>query len=222
MELYDTKNMPLSSNPKLRTAQERYAKGERFSTLFGRDQRKIKKELGKYQCKSNYCYRAISQETYELYKNSGFINDNRPNSNEYTESVDENGKVFTNNSGIDWYLGGAAPGGEYGMIIIECPADKNYFQPAMDNGCDMTIDPTVRHMKSSPKENPIPFSMITNVFDYKKIKEQVDKENVENFKKEREKNGNEISKIRLQQLSSVQHVQTMQESVDNLQGGKLR
>ena len=68
MELYDAKTMPPSREPNRRMAQERYARGERFPTLLGRDQSKIKKELGKYQCKSNYCYRAISQETYELYK----------------------------------------------------------------------------------------------------------------------------------------------------------
>lgn len=172
MELYNAKTLPLSANSELRIVQERYARGERFFTLLGRDQKKIKKELGDYQCKSNYCYRAISKETYEIYKKMGFISDNRPNTNEYMEFVDENGKVSTNNSGIDWYLGGAAPGGEYGMIVIECPADMNYFQPAIDNGSHMTIDPNVRHMKSSPKTNPIPFSMITNVFDYEKIKEQ--------------------------------------------------
>ena len=199
MELYDTKNMPLSSNPKLRMAQERYARGERFPTLLGRDQSKIKKELGKYKCKSNYCYRAISQETYELYKNSGFISDNRPNSKEYMESVDENGKAFNNNSGIDWFLGGAAPGAEYGMIVIECPADMNYFQPAFDYGCDLTIDPTVRHMKSSPKENPIPFSMITNVFDYNKIKEQAKAE----FDAIRQQEMAKMSQLREQQLMGL-------------------
>ena len=199
MELYDAKNMPLSSDSKIRMAQERYARGERFSTLLGRDQRKIKKELGKYQCKTNHCYRAISQETYELYKNSGFISDNRPNSKEYMESVDENGKTFNNNSGIDWYLGGAAPGGEYGMIIIECPADMNYFRPAIDNGTHMTIDPTVRHMKSSPKENPIPFSMITNVFDYNKIKEQAKAE----FDAIRQQEMAKMAQLREQQLMSL-------------------
>lgn len=202
MELYDANNMPLSSDPKIRMAQERYARGERFSTLLGRDQSKIKKELGKYKCKSNYCYRAISQETYELYKKSGFISDNRPNSNEYMESVDENGKVFTNNSGIDWYLGGAAPGGEYGMIVIECPADKNYFQPAIDNGTHMTIDSTVRHMKSSPKANPVPFSMITNVFDYNIIKEQAKAEFVAIRQQEMAK----MSQLREQQLMALNQI----------------
>lgn len=198
MELYDAKNMPLSSDSELRMEQERYARGERFFTEHGRDQYRIKKELGKYQCKSNYCYRAISQETYELYKKQGFVSDNRPKTNEYMESVDENGKVFSNNSGIDWYLGGAAPG-RYGMIVIECPADIDYFQPAIDNGCHMTIDPTVRHMKSSPKKNPIPFSMITNVFDYKKIileeKAQFDELRKEEIQKRQELRNQQMSNI---------------------------
>lgn len=218
MELYDAKNMPFSSNPNLRIAQERYARGERFPTLLGRDQGKIKKELGKYQCKSNYCYRAISQETYELYRNAGFISDNRPNTKEYMESVDENGNVFNNNSGIDWFLGGAAPGGEYGMIVIECPADMNYFQPAFDNGCDLTIDPTVRHMKSSPKEKPIPFSMITNVFDYNKIKEQAKAE----FDVIRQQEMEKMTELRKQQLSSLQQIQETQQWIDSRTGGKSR
>ena len=218
MELYDAKNMPFSSNPNLRIAQERYARGERFPTLLGRDQGKIKKELGKYQCKSNYCYRAISQETYELYRNVGFISDNRPNTKEYMESVDENGKAFNNNSGIDWFLGGAAPGGEYGMIVIECPADMNYFQPALDNGCDLTIDPTVRHMKSSPKENPIPFSMITNVFDYNNIKEQAKAE----FDVIRQQEMAKMTELRKQQLSSLQQIQETQQWIDSRTGGKSR
>lgn len=35
--------MPLSSDSKLRIAQESFARGERFSTLLGRNQRKTKK-----------------------------------------------------------------------------------------------------------------------------------------------------------------------------------
>lgn len=214
MELYDAKTMPPSREPNRRMAQERYARGERFPTLLGRDQSKIKKELGKYQCKSNYCYRAISQETYELYKKTGFISDNRSNTNEYMESVDEKGEVFTNNAGINWYLGGAAPGGEYGMIIIECPADMNYFRPAIDNGTHMTIDPTVRHMKSSPKENPIPFSMITNVFDYNKIKEQAKAE----FDAVRQQEMAKMAQLRQQQLISL----TQSTLTDDNVVGKMR
>lgn len=33
----------------------------------------------------------------------------------------------------------------------------------------MADDIYVRHMKSSPQRNPIPISMITNIFDYRKI-----------------------------------------------------
>ena len=168
MELYDATTMPLSSIPDLRMAQKRYARGERFLSIYGRDQRKIIKTIGEYECKPTCCYRAISQETFDIYKNLGFICDYRPNSTEYSEFVDDNGIVYCNNAGIDWYLGGAAPG-KYGMIVIECPADMNYFQPTLDYGCDMTLDPMVRHMKSSPKANPIPFSMITNVFDCRNI-----------------------------------------------------
>lgn len=201
MELYDAKNMPLSNNQDLYIAQVKYEKGEKLPAffLFGRDQSMIKKEIGGYQCKSNYCYRAISQENYEIYKKSGFICDDRPNAKEYMEYVDENGKVINNNSGIDWFLGGAAPGRKYGMIIIECPAYMNYFQPAFDNGCDLTIDPTIRHMKSSPKKNPIPFSMITNVFDYNKIEEQAKND----FDVIRQQEMIKMSQLRKQQLMNL-------------------
>ena len=61
------------------------------------------------------------------------------------------------------------PCNKYGFIIIECPAYKNYFIPASDGGYGMTDDIYVRHMKSSPQRNPIPISMITNIFDYRAI-----------------------------------------------------
>lgn len=64
MELYDSKNMPFSNNPQLRIAQERYARGERFPTLLGRDQGKIKKEL----VSINDCYRMSCR--YELFSTS--------------------------------------------------------------------------------------------------------------------------------------------------------
>ena len=44
MELYDAKTMPLSNDPDCRIAQERFAKGESFVTLYGSNQSKIKKE----------------------------------------------------------------------------------------------------------------------------------------------------------------------------------
>lgn len=162
MELYNSNEMPLSNNPELRNVQERFSRGEKFFTTFGRDQHRIIKKIGNYECKPDHCYRAISLETLELYKQYGYVKDKRRT--EFQAGI--------NNQGIDWYLGGAAPGNLYGNIVIECPADKQYFQPANDNGCTMTLDSSVRHMKSSPQENPIPITMITNVFDYSKIKEQ--------------------------------------------------
>lgn len=48
MELYNVKTMPLSNDSNRRMAQERFARGERFATLYGRDQSKIKKKLGTY------------------------------------------------------------------------------------------------------------------------------------------------------------------------------
>ena len=61
------------------------------------------------------------------------------------------------------------PCNKYGFIIIECPANKKYFVTTSDKGYGITDDIFVRHMKSSPQKNPIPISMITNVFDYRMI-----------------------------------------------------
>lgn len=204
MELYDANSMPPSSDPKIREAQEKFARGESFFTTYGRDQGKITKQLGNYQCKPNCCYRAISPETYKLYEKNGVIGDDRKD--EYIE-WEKDGETFNNNAGIDWYLGGAAPGRKYGIIVIECPAYKEYFQPAADNGTHMTIDSTVRHMKSSPKANPIPFSMITNVFDYSKI---IGLEN-ERFAASGE-----------QQLPSSREPQEPEQYIDTMSGGKSK
>lgn len=94
-------------------------------------------KLNSYQCKSNHCYRTINLETYKIYINLGFICDNRQNSKEYIEFVGKDENTYNNNVGIDWYLGDAAPGIEYGMIVIKCPADKNYFNqhPITDVTC---------------------------------------------------------------------------------------
>ena len=73
------------------------------------------------------------------------------------------------------------------------------IEPSIDNGSHMTIDPTVRHMKSSPKANPVPFSMITNVFDYNKIKEQAKTE----FDAIRQQEMAKMAQLREQQLMSL-------------------
>ena len=70
----------------------------------------------------------------------------------------QDGQRFNNNKGVDWYLGGVSL--RYGNVIIECPASKEYFCPAYDNGCHLSMNPTVRHMKSSGYINPVPMSMV--------------------------------------------------------------
>lgn len=171
IELYNSHDMPLSNDPERRAAQEKMLRGEpltmkeKINYAGGHD--KPLRKLGDYECKPDHCYRAISLETYELYKKEGFIT----GFSEYLGEVkDADGQVRIDNGGVDWYLGGA--GKRYGDIIIECPADKRYFQPNYDNGFGLSGDLEVRHMKSSGKQNPIPFSMITNIFDLRQIKTQ--------------------------------------------------
>lgn len=165
MEYWNSEEMPLSNDPEKRQIQEKMLRGEKLSPMeavkIGIRDRVIKK-IGDYECKADYCYRAISEEAFKIYKEYGYIIDERKE--EYIEGI--------NNQGVDWYLGGACPGRTYGCIIIECPADKKYFMPAKDNGLGMANDLSVRHMKSSPNNNPVPLDMITNVFDYRKILEK--------------------------------------------------
>ena len=47
-----------------------------------------------------------------------------------------------------------------GRSCSECPASKEYFTPAYDNGCHLSYDPTIRHMKSSGYKNPVPMDMV--------------------------------------------------------------
>ena len=166
-DTFDVKDMPLSNEPELRIAQEKLLKGENLSLSetikLGRDH--PLKTIGEYECKSNCCYRAIYKDCLDAYLKQGYIGGK---GREYEEFIDENGKIYTNNSGVDWYLGGYSK--KYGNIVIECLADKNYFITAYDGGNQMSRDPNVKHMKSSPKNNPIPVSKITNIFDLKTMK----------------------------------------------------
>ncbi len=177
MELYNSYTMPLSSDPRLREAQEKFIRGEPLTVsdkmIAGRDH-PVKELLG-YQLKPDYAYRAVSAELFEQYKKQGFIYGISPD-DEYQE-FEENGKVFNNNKGVNWYLGGVVL--KYGDIILECPADKEYFTPAYDNGCGMSFDPTVRFLKSSGMRKPIPITMLTKVFDVREIKEQQAEQNEE-------------------------------------------
>lgn len=169
MELYDARTLPLSSNEELKKVQEKILNNEPLTIkdkfLMGRD--KTIKEVYGYSLKSNCAYRVVSYELFNEYIKSGMIMGNGED-DEYQE-YEENGKVYNNNKGVDWYLGGACL--RYGDVLLECPADKEYFTLAYDNGAGMSIDPSVRFIKSSGTKNPIPFSMITKVVDLKTLKD---------------------------------------------------
>ncbi len=184
MELYNANEMPLSNDERKRNAQEKILKGEQLNVfekiMVGRDH--PTKELFGYQLKPDHCYRAISRDLLEKYKKTGFIN-GIGEDDEYQEYV-ENDQTVNNNKGVDWYLGGAEL--KYGDIVLECPAYKEYFTPAFDNGNGMSVDPTIKFMKSSGSKNPIPTRLITNVFDTKLMKEQqayMEQMNVDMFNK---------------------------------------
>ena len=209
---YDSRTMPGTSDPELIQIYQKLANGEKLNLresvkLPGHDH--PVKVLGDYECKPNCCYRAVSQETYELYKQTGFIQDLRNNAQDNYIEVKEDGSYYTNNAGIDWYLGGV--GLRYGDIIIECPASKEYFEPAYDNGTRLSADPTVRHMKSSPKRNPIPMSMVTNVFDLKNIKQN----NLRNFEEQRKMDMERRKQQTFQGYTAEEIDQMLYGSLDN-------
>ena len=175
MELYNAQTMPLSNNSKLKEVQEKILRNETLSvadkTIAPRDH--PIKELNGYILKPDHVYRAIDEETLKLYQEKGFICGHGEN-DEYMEYYEE-GRKFNNNKGVNWYLGGVSL--KYGNIILECPADKKYFQPAFDNGNNMSYDPTVKFFKSSGSINPVPISMISNIFFINKDYNQYHNEN---------------------------------------------
>lgn len=170
MELYNANEMPLSNDEQLRNAQIKVLNGQELSLSekikLGRDH--PVKEYAGYKFKPDYVYRAISEDLLEIYKQTGKII-GIDSDDEYME-WEENGKSYNNNRGVDWYLGGACL--RYGEIIIECPADKNYFKPAWDNGNGLSADPTIKFMKSSGFKNPVPTTMITKAFRIVKEKDK--------------------------------------------------
>lgn len=181
-ELYDAKLMDLSNDPELRLAQEKILKNEELSPreklIIGRDHPIT--SINGYEFKSNYVYRCVNEETYKLYLESGFVY-GKSKDDEYQEYT-ENGKIYNNNKGVDWYLGGASfryGGKSTRKFIIGCPAYKEYFFPAYDNGCHMSFNPLVRHMKSSGYIKPLPMSLIELVYcppDYQ-INNEISKNN---------------------------------------------
>ncbi len=160
-ECYNANLMPLSNDKGLKKAQEKIINGEELSTkeklILGRDH--PVKRIDNYFLKPNCVYRVVSKEHYNQYLKWGYIYGNDEN-DEYIE-YEKDGQIYNNNRGVDWYLGGASLRyGNRGEVIIECPALKQYFTPAFDNGCHLSFDPSVRHMKSSGFKNPVPVSII--------------------------------------------------------------
>ena len=155
-ELYNGTTMPLSSEPARRAAQLKLLNGEKLSVMESLKFRDtIDKVINGYEFKPDHAYRAMSAREYLLHEKSGWI-EGPPGDKEYEETVVD-GVTYSNNAGIDWYLGGACR--RYGKVIIEVPALKKYFTPASDGGNALPRDPTVKHIKSSPHLNPIPFKL---------------------------------------------------------------
>lgn len=162
MSLYNSLEMDLSNREKIRLLQEKMVNGEDMSSgviLFGRDH--PVKKMGNFICKNDHVYRAVSDRMCDVYLDTGFIM-GTSEEDEYLE-YEENGQVYNNNKGVDWFLGGFDK--KYGKIVIECPADMDYFFPAFDNGCDLVVDPSIRHFKSSGYKNPVPIWMIKRIID---------------------------------------------------------
>jgi len=151
--LIDARKLPLSEDEVRRSAQQKIMNGEMLTLgeklKAGRDS--VTTKIGDYELKSDYAYRAIDSKVLEEYAKTGQIYRNTP---EYIPGE--------NNGGIDWYLGGASA--KYGNIILECPADPKYFTLTLDHGSGMAQNPLVRHIKSSSKENTIPFEKVTRIF----------------------------------------------------------
>lgn len=158
LEKYDVNLLELSSDRNLRIVQEKVLNNEdlnmREKLMLGRDH--PVKEIDGYKLKSDCAYRAVSKDLLEKYIELGFVYGVDSN-DEYIE-YEKNGTVYNNNRGVDWYLGGASF--RYGNVVIECPAYKEYFTLAYDNGCHLSYDPMVRHIKSSGYKNPVPVSLI--------------------------------------------------------------
>lgn len=125
--------------------QKNYGIGELLNK--GRDI--VFTEFAGYKLRPDCCYRTVSISALESYFQTGFIQN-----------------LGASKDSIDWYLGGAAK--KYGRYVIECPAYKEYFMIRSDEGEGfgnrMARNPNVVHIVSF-NNNPIPLSLITNIFD---------------------------------------------------------
>ncbi len=145
-------NTPNSENWNCLTMEENKYNGKIFQ--YGRD--RIVKEINGYELKPDHVYRAMSVEEYDAIVKSGYVIGKGTVTDEYVEYEDSDGKIRTNNMGVDWYLGGVSA--KYGEVIVECPATPQYFIPTSFQ--NMANDAHVKHMKSSGFVNPVPTSMI--------------------------------------------------------------
>lgn len=197
MNLYNSHTMPLSNDERLKIVQEKIIRGDNLTLtdkmIAGRDH--PVKVINGYELKSDHAYRAVSEKMFEIYREKGMIIGTGTD-DEYLE-YEQDGKIYNNNKGVDWYLGGAEL--KYGDIVLECPAAKEYFTPAFDNGCGMSFDPTVRFLKSSGSENPIPIDMITRVFDVKNLKEN----NFQEYIKAKQLDKQDLIQLREQIISTT-------------------
>jgi hypothetical protein len=156
--LFHSELMPPPEDPALRAVREKQLAGEPLSIgetiQAGRDAtiQEIPEPVGdrieNFAAKPDHVYRAVDRATLQTYQEAGaavgFGEDD-----EYEPG---------NNRGVDWYLGGVAL--KYGDIVIEAPADPQYFEPADQQGSTLAIDPNVRHMKSSGHDNPVPMELV--------------------------------------------------------------
>lgn len=157
-ELYNALEMPLSKSEKKRMLQEKYLCGmelsEKEKDSLGHDE--TISELSGYKFKPDHCYKTISEKMYDDYCEEGYILGD-PSLGDY-QVIEKTGSLVVQSGGVHWYLGGISA--NHNDVIIECPASKEYFSPTRDNGCDLAIDPNVRHMVSSSQTNPVPMDMI--------------------------------------------------------------
>jgi len=149
--LYHQDHMPPADDEQLRVLREKQIAGEPLtmaeSMRAGRDTTVT--ELEGYELKPDHVYRAIGKEALDAYLETGSVESPGDELDEYEQG---------NNKGIDWYLGAVAL--RYGSVVIEAPADPEYFQPALHNGHALAKDPRVRHMKSSGRKNPVPLDQV--------------------------------------------------------------
>lgn len=156
--LFHTEHMPLPEDPQLRLIREKQMAGEPLSfgeainagrdTTFKGIEEQVGTSVEVFQTKPDHVYRAIGYDLLKLYQQEGAV----------TGFGEEDEYEPGNNNGVDWYLGGAAL--KYGEVILEAPADPEYFRPADNQGGALAKDPTVRHMKSSGHANPVPWDKV--------------------------------------------------------------